>query len=242
MESIKEVVEGVFKLFQGTGERCIHHNGEFLYRFMDCFYIRKEHLYELSPDEVSNLCRARSLFPELITDVNDVVQSIFKKLVLRVSPTSLLEIGSGSRPLLSSPPPGFVYVMSDADQSVIVGSVNGAEFCEFSSTNSTLPYGDNYFDMVVAVFVLQFKFYEEQISELYRCIAPNGVFVANVYRRPPAAGNELCMQFESKGFNVLRIPDPQSLCSDHEYWIISKCKSRMHSVSSLLNALLTPEV
>ncbi|ERV77717.1 hypothetical protein Q058_02847 [Pseudomonas aeruginosa BL04] len=236
--SIEEVVDGVFKL-QGGGDRCIEHNGERLYRFMDSFYIRKEHLYELTPDEVSNLCRARSRYPQLITDVNDLVQSIFRRLVSQVNPSSLLEIGSGSRPLLSPPPESILYVMSDADQSVMMGTASKAQFCEFSSTNSMLPYEESFFDMVVAVFVLQFNFYEAQISELYRCIAPQGIFVANVYRRPSHASKQLCAQFESKGFNVRRIEDPQSLCSGHEYWLISKCADKIAKTAEQLHACLS---
>lgn len=243
MDVVEEICDGVFKLLQGSGGKCIEYNGEVLYRFMDCFYIKKEHLHELSAEEVSNLCRARARYPELITNVNSLVQAIFLKLVRQANPQKLLEIGSGSRPLLSTPPEHFLYVMSDADQSVVMShSASKAQFCEFSSTNSKLPYGEEFFDMVIAVFVLQFKFYDAQISELYRCIAQEGVFVANVYRRSPAASKELCEQFESKGFKVFRILDPQSLCSAHEYWLVSKSQGQIQRIAALLDSCFDSEV
>ncbi|MCI1738477.1 MAG: hypothetical protein LKM38_16030 [Pseudomonas veronii] len=62
------------------------YQGTKYFRFMDYFYTHTEHLDELKPVEVSNLCRARAQFPELISRANGEVRSLFESLAIKIAP------------------------------------------------------------------------------------------------------------------------------------------------------------
>ena len=237
-DMITEINQGVFRLASGSkGPKEIFHNGEKLFRFMDCLYVRQEHLEDLSPLEVTNLCRARAQYPSLIGGVNGEVKGIFSRLIHALSPSKLLEIGAGSNPVLAECPPEMNYVTSDADADA--GSGDQGSLIEFSDVHSHLPYQDEFFDMIVAVFVLHFRFYQAQVGELFRCMAKDGVFVANVYRRRQCSRMELQWGFESVGFSVVRISDPKQLCEMHEFWVVGKDLARVSHAVGKLEKLLT---
>ncbi|XFB05004.1 class I SAM-dependent methyltransferase [Azotobacter salinestris] len=221
---IEEVSAGVFMMLNGErGPGELDFEGQRLFRFMDCFYIRKQHLDELSPEEVKNLCRVRENFPGLIDPANSEVHALFARLIERIQPRKLLEIGAGTRPVLAEVPPYMDYVLSDADRAVFSDTEGVGSNCHvFSGSEYKLPHSDSYFEMVVAVFVLQFPFYKEQIAELYRCLAPSGIVVANMYRRTELSRERLAGDFECAGFKLYKLPDIKSLCRGHEYWILGK--------------------
>jgi len=221
MLQILHLCDGVYQN-NGTprGPETIEHEDRILYRFMDRFYIRCE-TENLTPVEVSDLCKARASDPALIGKPDSVVRELFKAFVNQRRPKHLLEIGAGTNPILQvndSLVDGrkILYVKCDADS----GNMDGNHV--FSGQNSSLPYEADFFEMALAVFVLHFHFYAEQIAELYRCLAPSGVFVANVYRRTPRSLECLTQSFVDKGFVVKKLLDPKSLCQGHQYWVISK--------------------
>lgn len=200
----------------------IEHNGIYLYRFMDSLYIKKENLEDLSPKEVSNLCRARLRYPDLIGPVNGKVKKIINMYVQAVRPSLLFEIGAGESPAVDNPPSETIYLKSDADSRL--SEKKQEEMVLFSEENYRLPYDNCSLDMAVAVFVFQFKIYREQIEELYRCLKIDGVIVANVYRRRQDSRADLEKDFNYSGFYIVRLQDPQNLCREHEYWLIGKNK------------------
>lgn len=213
---IRHLCDGVYQNEDGAvGPEVLEHEGRTLRRFMDSFYIRCE-TEHLTSVEVSALCRARANNPLMIGCTNTEVQDVFRALIGTRKPTHLLEIGAGLNPLLKESAPQMLYVKCDADPQ----STSGQGV--FSGAQPALPYPDDLFDMAVAVFVLHFHFYTEQIVELHRCLAPKGVFVANVYRRTLPSLARLAASFESCGFFVRRHLDPRELCHGHEYWAISK--------------------
>ena len=237
MLHIVHLCDGVYKnIDAGLGPEKIEHEDRVLYRFMDRFYIRSE-TEDLTPVEVSELCRARASDPASIGKPDSVVQHLFKALVHQRRPKHLLEIGAGTNPILQVTDPllddaKMLYVKCDADP----GNTNGNHV--FSGQNSSLPYDAEFFEMAIAVFVLHFHFYAEQIAELHRCLAPSGVFVANVYRRTPKSLERLSQSFVEKGFVVKTMLDPKGLCHDHHYWAISKDRRSAENAISELKVLV----
>jgi len=237
-----EVEQGVFRLVDDDqGADVVHRNGEPLYRFMDNLYIRQQHLHLLTPEEVTNLCRARSSNPQLISGANARVKDVFLNYLERTTPKVVFEIGAGKLPLINTAPPGMIYILSDADPEAGEDISSDNNFCVFSSSDFRLGYGDSYFDVVVAVFVFQFHVYTKQIAELYRCIASNGVLIANVYRRPQDARLDLINDFKAAGFFVSVLSDPEKLCKIHEYWIIGKSEEKNTAAINLIESIISDD-
>lgn len=240
-ENFEMIEPGVLKYKKnekGPSETMYH--GAKYFRFMDYFYTHTEHLDELKPIEVSNLCRARAQFPQLISRANSEVRSLFESLAIRIAPSSLLEIGAGKNPVFTvDAAQGMHYVLSDADDEVVkFHSSNDLDCYIFSDTACTLPYEEGYFDMVIAVFVLHFPFYKAQLTELSRTLKATGVIVANVYRRSTAAREKLASDIQKCGFEILRIHDSRGLCLNHEYWILGKSDAQIESCANTLKQLL----
>lgn len=237
----KMIEPGVLKFIKNEkGPSETEFKGTKYFRFMDYFYTRTKHLDQLNPIEVSNLCRARAQFPELISKPNVEVRTLFKSLALKIGPTSLLEIGAGLNPVFAtSATNGMHYVLSDADLEVVKSHSSSDTDCYiFSDTACELPYQEEYFEMVIAVFVLHFPFYKVQLRELSRTLKPTGVIVANVYRRSSEARKQLASDIEDSGFKILRVQDTKDLCLDHEYWILGKSEAQMESCASTLKQLI----
>lgn len=237
-----EVEQGVFRLAgDDQGDEVIYVNSEPLYRFMDNLYIRQQHLHLLTPKEVTSLCRARSSNPQLIGGANARVKEIFFNYLERTTPKTVLEIGAGKLPLINTPRPEMIYILSDADPEAGENISDEDNFCIFSSSDYKLNYDDNYFDLVVAIFVFQFRVYDKQIAELHRCIAKNGVLIANVYRRPQDARLELINNFKTAGFFVSVLSDPEKLCKNHEYWIVGKSEEANTAAIDLIEFMITDD-
>lgn len=234
-----EVEPGVFQLKPGAqGGSIEYKDGKPLYRFMDSLYIHEQNLHLLSPEYVTNLCRARSNNTDLIGGANHRVKEVFRKYLEIASPTIVFEIGAGTLPLMAAAPSGMTYILSDADPKAADEISDGENFCVFSRSDYKLSYEDNYFDLVVAVFVFQFRVYNQQIKELYRCIAKSGVILANVYRRPQDSRADLVKEFESFGFSVSILDDPEQLCKEHEYWIIGKSEDSNRTAADIFKSIV----
>jgi hypothetical protein len=232
MTNLYRICDGVYRNDGEKGEKEISYLDVTLIRFMDIFYIRC-HPDELTPIEVSELCRERVKHPDTFLAVNGVVRQLFRDFIWKLSPTRILEIGAGDRPILSgveASEQGILYTTADADPDV--------EGCFFSGMNSRLDFPDSHFELATAVFVLHFHFYDAQIAELHRCLSSTGVFLANVYFRAKESREKLRQAFESKGLNLSVTPDPRGLCRDHEYWLAGKDPVRVDAAQRLLNDLL----
>lgn len=231
--TLRRLCDGVFFNDGAIGDQEISHCGIRLLRFMDRFYLRCPP-DELEPDEVSALCRERARSTGLITETNQKVKEIFKRLVYELKPFSFLEIGAGSNPILS-PSDRLIrdthYVRSDADADQAKG------LTEFS-VDSGLNYHNDHLDLAAAVFVLHFRFYEVQISELQRCLKTTGAFMANVYSRSNESRATLKQRFLDAGFQLAIIPDPHNLCKAHEYWIAAKQEESLARHEVVLRSIL----
>ena len=221
MNHIVRLYKGVYEASGGSSAE-IFHDGLHLQRFMDIFYVSGA-TDLLNAEQVEALCRSRAEHPATFTGgANAQVRQIFKRFVASFRPSTLLEVGAGTNPLFSTAEASayeISYVRSDADPT----NVEGGEI--FSGTTSSLRYPPDHFKLAVAIFVLHFKFYDVQISELHRCLSSLGLFIANVYRRSSASRMKLLEDFRCHGFKCELIDDPQSLCRTHQYLIAAKSDS-----------------
>jgi SAM-dependent methyltransferase len=236
MNGIVNIHKRVYRSENGEGGAEISYRGTVLYRFMDRLYLSCESEF-LEEDEVAALCRERANQPALISPVNAKVKDAFRQLIYAMAPGRILEVGSGSNPILSNQDASernISYHTSDADPA------NSPT--QFSCSCSKLAFADDYFDLVGAVFVLHFRFAEDQIREISRCLAPSGVFIANVYRRGDSSKESLALAFASSGLCLVRLPDPQDLCINHEYWVASPNIETATKTSQLLANLLAQRI
>ncbi|MDA8520202.1 hypothetical protein [Acidovorax sp. NCPPB 4044] len=215
MVKIVHVCDGIYRNDGDAGPKDVLFENQKLIRFMDKFYLRcdPEHLTAV---EVSVLCAERAKDPSVVLGPNGDVRTIFKKYISLLQPKRFLEIGAGNNPIFSGVEAqelGVAYSTCDADPKY-------ADL--FSGQSSELSYSDGFFDMASAVFVLHFRFYEAQVSELFRCLANSGIFVANVYWRSQESRKGLAKMFLDAGFSLSIVPDEQRICRDHEYWILGK--------------------
>ncbi|MCK9779836.1 class I SAM-dependent methyltransferase [Pseudomonas syringae] len=238
-EMVEPNVLKVLGAEKGPGET--EYEGKTYYRFMDFFYTYTPFLDELSADEVNNLCRARAKFPDLISQTNIDVRKLFKQIAVELAPKTFLEIGAGSHPIFQSQPQNCTkYIISDADPEVIEKLRSFGNACQiFSSSECKLHFDDGHFELVMAVFVLHFPFYKNQLAELYRVMSPSGAMIANVYRRTMEAKNQLSSDIENAGFKIHKVHDYKKLCKDHEYWIVGKDLKFLHSCARTLNRIDT---
>lgn len=236
-----EVTPGVLKINSNRpGPDDVTYKGTKYYRFMDYFYTQDENLDEMTLDQVSNLCRARAMYPGLISSVNVKVRAVFKELANAMRPASLLEIGAGKNPVyeVNDSKPNR-YILADADFEVVDYHCNLKSECyEFSREICRLPAFDNFFELVIAVFVLHFPFHQSQLTELYRRLSVSGVVVVNIYRRSAKSRECLTSEMVNTGFKVKKIHDANNLCREHEYWILGKQDADLEKCALVLQRII----
>lgn len=212
--SAQKICEGVYRVAERGGDSSIEIDGKYYYQIMDFFYIELP-AEELSPEQVSGLCQARADEPRCFGGANKKIKQLFNRFLKSNEGKTILEIGAGTNPILSESEVSshqIKYIGSDADN-----KYSGLYHFD-ASTN--LP--DDSLDVVIALFVLHFKFYEHQISQIYEHMKEDGIFLANVYNRNAASREKLKQDFENVGFKVEFIVDPQNTCRDHHYFFVSK--------------------
>jgi hypothetical protein len=238
---LHEIEPGVLKLeSKKPGPPSLSHDGTTYYRFMDFLYIQNRDFDDLAPEVVSNLCRARAKYPHLISVVNQDVRRIFRALVEILEPMSLLEIGSGKSPIFGIADCKIdQYILADADSEVVKHQINLNRNCyKFSDGICEIPSKDILFDMAIAIFVLHFPFYPNQIAELYKRMKKSGVFIANVYRRDSASRKKLTFDITNAGFEIIKVQDVDNLCREHEYWILGKEDKYIQNCALALKEIL----
>lgn len=231
---LEEIKPGaIYQVSHDFGPETISIRGTTFVRFMNKFYVR-ESTQKLDEAEVIALCRARSEL-ETVGPINQSVKNIITKFVNRLSPLSILEIGSGTQPALKSGTSFKQYTLSDADPKTVAQNKKQGRECVKFGKDDKLPYPEEHFDIAIAVFVFHFKIYDSQITELYRCLKLTGALIANVYLLTENERKDLALDLEKQGFNVIRINDPSTSCKNNEYWIC--CRSSM-ILAKMQDALL----
>lgn len=214
-----EVFEAAVLVWKRAEEapKQLTHSGVEFYRFMDRFFVREAELDQLSLPDVISLCRAREKYSDSIGAANEAVKNVLRMFVAQTTPNRVVEIGAGARPLFNGDTKVFEYLALDADlESMAQVSARKDKFCSQTSNTSI---EDASVDLIVAVFVFQFRIYDSQLDEIARILAPEGLLLFNVYRRTEQSKRRLVADLERRGLSVARLSDPHNVCQDHEYWL-----------------------
>lgn len=227
----QQIYEGVYRVLEKGETSTTQINGRSYYRIMDFFYT---HLPadELSLEEVSELCRARAEEPRCFEGPNQKIKRLFNDFLKNNAGKAVLEIGAGTNPILLTNEAlslDITYLGSDADNKY-------SDLIHFDASQD-LP-NDTFFDVVISLFVLHFRFYDHQISQLYSHMKPDGIFLANVYNRTAEARGKLKFDFEKCGFKVEYVEDPKKTCRDHYYFFASKNFETIKHSKALLLSLI----
>lgn len=194
------------------------------FRFCD-FILIPETTEKLNFQQVLTVSTIREEYFEDYTQfkINSIVRKCFQKIIKIWKPQNLLEIGPGSFPLIINHKDKFENVfLADFNKEAIKTLSTRNIICEYFGFESTLKISDNSIDCIFAIFVFHFKISNNQIKELFRVLSPNGILIANIYRRTDQAKNKLLKNFIQQDYHYRIIPDPFCLCRNHEYWFLFK--------------------
>lgn len=228
----QKICEGIYRVRDKGTTITTTIDGRSYFRIMDFFYT---HLPadELSLEEVSQLCRARTNEPKCFEGANKEIKQLFNDFLKTNAGKTVLEIGAGSNPILlknEAQSLNINYLGSDADNKY-------SDLIHFDASKDLPP--DTFFDVVISLFVLHFKFYNHQISQLYSHMTPDGIFLANVYNRTAESRDKLKSDFEKVGFFVEFVEDPKQICRDHYYFFVSKRLDSIENNKKLLLNLIS---
>lgn len=235
-ERFIEVGHGIYvrkswTLETGTAEATTRIGGKVYERFMDQIYVPAA-LDELDASQIQVLNRLRR---DLMRDdnarrTNTAVKRMFAELVDAFDPGRMVEWGCGYESLASYTR-AKEFLATDIDPEVV--SYQASRGIQCVSRDILVKSAEpRTIDLIAAVFVFHFNISHADIGCMFDLLDPNGVIVANVYKRSAPARERLAKAFISHDFVVSRHDDPKRLCSNHEYWIISK-----GSPAALVNAL-----
>lgn len=233
-----ELFDGLILVWRGDCQAPaeLSYLGVRYFRFMDVFFVPHSDLDELSMPQVIALCRAREANSVAIGRPNEIVKSLFRRVVEEVAPKCVAEIGAGARPLYDGHGEKFEYIALDADEAAM--SKLSVRKERFHGHVDELDIDSGSVDLAIAVFVFQFKLYSKQIEQISRILTPDGVLLANVYRRSEQSRVVLIAELRASGLHVDRVHDSAGLCRDHEYWVASRSQSSIERFRIVLNAQL----
>lgn len=210
--------------FEAEAPKEIHIDGHRYFRFCDFIYIPAS-TEKLSKEQIISTNALRKSYfdkhPEF--KKNQEVHELFYRLISELEVQNILEFGSGYNPSVFAFQAEIQYC--DFDPEVVNHLSRIGLKCHNFSAGNTLDIESEEIDLVISIFVLHFKINGFQISELFRILAKDGVFLFNLYSRSANSRLELKQKFEKVGFYITRIEDEHNICSDHEYWILYKNKS-----------------
>ncbi|ENX39756.1 hypothetical protein ACNPMZ_06980 [Acinetobacter pittii] len=229
----QKICEGVFQVKE-KGDPSIEIEGKKYIRLMDFFYIEVP-ADELELEQVSKLCQARVSEKRCFEGANKDIKNLFNKFLLMHKSKSILEVGAGTNPILTeneAKENEIIYMTSDADT---------YEDISFHFDAKTDLPSTSFFDVVIALFVLHFRFYEHQISQIFKHIKEDGIFLANVYNRTNDARKILETDFMKAGFYIEFFEDPNNTCRDHYYLLASKNPAIIITNKEILFSLIKLE-
>jgi len=217
---------GIFYIedFEIEAPKEIKIDGHKYLRFCDFIYIPAS-TEKLSKEQIISTNALRKNYFEKHPEFkkNLKVHELFYSLISELKVKNILEFGSGYNPSLFDFQGEIQY--SDFDPEVVNHLSRFGLKSHVFSTDNTLNIENEEIDLVISIFVLHFKISDLQMSELFRILAKDGVFLFNLYSRSKNSRLELKQKLEKVGFYVARIEDEHNICSNHEYWILFKNKS-----------------
>jgi Methyltransferase domain len=188
-----------------------------LQRFMDRIYVpAPTELLSTEQVRVVNALRRQDVDTGRIAPANQAVRRRFAALADVVRPRAVLEWGCGFHPFAADLPKDLRYIAVDIDPSVVAA---GCQAGLQVTHPDDAPSGP--FDLAVSIFVFHFDVPSRHLRVLADALAPEGLAVANVYRRSADSRARLARSVESAGLTLRRIADTDRLCRNHEYWIMT---------------------
>jgi SAM-dependent methyltransferase len=196
--------------------------GHMFHRFMDFIYLPAM-ADDLTRDQLIsvNRLRKRLVGMSLLTSANARVKERLADAVHAIAAGSVLEWGCGYQSIEPLLPADLSYTAVDIDPGVVHHHAVRGTRC-FLADELPERVGVAQHDVVVSAFVFHFDIPDHHIAALHRLLSPEGLIIANVYRRAGRSRAQLRDAFAAKGFELFVEPDPDRLCKAHEYWVLQK--------------------
>ena len=220
---LRKLVEGVlFGEGSGPWPPSLEYEGKRYYRFHDFIYLSKP-LEALDEKQVLAVCSIRnshSTDQQMLP--NSVVRNVLRSASNAYKPKLLLEIGPGLRPLFTPGEHDFAYELAELDPRIVGSLVSDGYSASLFNGQTQLKQLTGSVDLIVAVFVFQFPIQESQVEELVRVLSPEGLILANVFRRSQSSRETLQRSFARKGCKTAVSIPSDEIAYDHEYWILGR--------------------
>jgi ubiquinone/menaquinone biosynthesis C-methylase UbiE len=163
------------------------------YRFMKFIYLPQPPEY-LKPEQVIEVCDLRLDYLDKLIDYElnkRIVSTIIEKATHSFnnnadSPVKVLDFGCGSglsSQLILEHMPNLGVVGVDISKKAILQSHQQGLITFLSHYREPLPFKDESFDAITAVFVMHFNIEVSTLAELRRVLRPSGNFVFNLLKR-----------------------------------------------------------
>lgn len=174
---------------------------------------------ELSKDQIVTVAELRAMFFEKLPEqeVNLAVREVFRALVVKVKPRSIIEVGPSYRPLLFPEDAPAIYHVADINRAAVLHLKQLGLDASYFDCRDGLPLNKDQFEMAISLFVLHYSVGIKYLREIARVLKDDGVFFANVYMRSRISRQDLFRSFASCGLMVDEFPDRNRLCRRHWY-------------------------
>lgn len=208
----------------GATPRQLVIGGKRLSRFMDSIYLdRPCEKLDVKKIQVLNEARRPLLDQSKVGSVNARVRSALARGLRAAAVRNVLEWGCGYHPmreLLAD----VGYAGLDVDPHVVAWNREQPmmQRCPVYEADRELKgIGAGSREAIVSSFVFHFRVPRVHVATMRRALTPDGIVLANVYRRSARSRRQLVDEFEQAGFRVRRMKDPAELCVDHEFWCLT---------------------
>ncbi len=210
--------------------------GHVFRRFMDFIYLPAP-ADDLTRDQLITVNRLRAHLVEmcLLAPANARVKDRLVNAIRTLGAGSVLEWGCGYRSIESRLSVDVSYTATDVDPDVVRYQTAHGTRCFLADELAREVYMTEH-DVVLGVFVFHFDIPDRHIAAMHRLLGPDGLVLANIYRRTKRSRAKLRDAFEAHRFRVLVRPDPDRLCRAHEYWVLHK-DTRHSKARALMSAL-----
>lgn len=198
--------------------RLITTNNIVLVKLLGFIYIPSE-TEDLQAEQIESINKLRYKYKgdDYIYQFNKAIKLFFCYVINLVKPSKLLDYGCGFDPIVNHCHYSGNFHALDFDKNVIDILYN--EF-NIKSVEDTSSFSDEFFDLIISIFVFHFNISEKNIKEFHRILTNNGLLIANIYRSDKPYISRLKMSFIENSFNIKEISIPQK--DDHKIWVIYK--------------------
>lgn len=170
--------------------------GREYFRFMDFFYLPKPP-HDLDSEEIVKLCDLRIKYFSQVVDIdlNKSVVACMAEFVKSHLPAEstvrlrVLDFGCGpgvSLDLIASQLEKIDLCGVDMSEKAILSARQRYSNISLIKNKEPLPYDSEFFDVIFALFVFHFRIELLYLSEIWRILKYNGIFIYNTYNIEPS--------------------------------------------------------